>query len=142
MASKLYGVDATIIIFVFVLYFIVLYCIVLYCIVLYCIVLYSFPREIDSIKGKIHKNLPQHQPQLLYSNKKSLGAKNSKLKTCVQLFQFVYLPVCVSSSLCIFQFVYLPVCVSSSLCIFQFLYLPVCVSSSLCITFCMIKDTF
>ena len=40
MASKLYGVDATIIIFVFVLYCIVLYCIVLYCIVLYCIVLY------------------------------------------------------------------------------------------------------
>ena len=33
MASKLYGVDATIIIFVFVLYCIVLYCIVLYCIV-------------------------------------------------------------------------------------------------------------
>ena len=40
MASKLYGVDATIIIFVFVLYCIVLYCIVLYCIVLYRIVLY------------------------------------------------------------------------------------------------------
>ena len=40
IASKLYGVDATIIIFVFVLYCIVLYCIVLYCIVLYCIVLY------------------------------------------------------------------------------------------------------
>ena len=36
MASKLYGVNATIIIFVFVLYCIVLYCIVLYCIVLYC----------------------------------------------------------------------------------------------------------
>ena len=33
VASKLYGVDATIIIFVFVLYCIVLYCIVLYCIV-------------------------------------------------------------------------------------------------------------
>ena len=43
MASKLYGVNATIIIFVFVLYCIVLYCIyciLLYCIVLYCIVLY------------------------------------------------------------------------------------------------------
>ena len=40
VASKLYGVNATIIIFVFVLYCIVLYCIVLYCIVLYCIVLY------------------------------------------------------------------------------------------------------
>ena len=40
MASKLYGVDATIIIFVVLLYCIVLYCIVLYCIVLYCIVLY------------------------------------------------------------------------------------------------------
>ena len=40
MASKLYGVNATIIIFVFSLYCIVLYCIVLYCIVLYCIVLY------------------------------------------------------------------------------------------------------
>ena len=39
MASKLYGVEATIIIFVFVLY---LYCIVLYCIVLYCIVLYLY----------------------------------------------------------------------------------------------------
>ena len=36
---KLYGVNATIIIFVFVLYCIVLYCIVLYCIVLYCIVM-------------------------------------------------------------------------------------------------------
>ena len=34
VASKLYGVNATIIIFVFVLYCIVLYCIVLYCIVL------------------------------------------------------------------------------------------------------------
>ena len=33
----LYGVNATIIIFVFVLYCILLYCIVLYCIVLYCI---------------------------------------------------------------------------------------------------------
>ena len=40
VASKLYGVNATIIIFVFDLYCIVLYCIVLYCIVLYCIVLY------------------------------------------------------------------------------------------------------
>ena len=50
MASKLYGVDATIIMFLFVfccivlyrnaLYCIVLYCIVLYCIVWYCIVLY------------------------------------------------------------------------------------------------------
>ena len=40
VASKLYGVNATIITFVFVLYCIVLYCIVLYCIVLYCIVLY------------------------------------------------------------------------------------------------------
>ena len=40
VASKLYGVDATIIIFVFVLYCIVLYCILLYCIVFYCIVLY------------------------------------------------------------------------------------------------------
>ena len=40
MASKLYVVNATIIIFVFVLYCIVLYCIVLYCIVLYFIVLY------------------------------------------------------------------------------------------------------
>ena len=39
-ASKLYGVNATIIIFVFVSYCIVLYCIVLYCIVLYCIVSY------------------------------------------------------------------------------------------------------
>ena len=38
VASKLYGVYATIIIFVF--FCIVLYCIVLYCIVLYCIVLY------------------------------------------------------------------------------------------------------
>ena len=40
VASKLYGVNATILIFVFVLYCIVLYCIVLCCIVLYCIVLY------------------------------------------------------------------------------------------------------
>ena len=32
MASKLYGVNATIIIFVFVLYCILFYCIVLYCI--------------------------------------------------------------------------------------------------------------
>ena len=40
MVSKLYGVNATIIIFVFVLYCIVLYCIVLYCIVLFCFVLY------------------------------------------------------------------------------------------------------
>ena len=48
VASKLYGVDATTLIFLLfcfvlyciVLYFIVLYCIVLYCIVLYCIVLY------------------------------------------------------------------------------------------------------
>ena len=40
VASKLYGVNANIIVFVFVLYCIVLYCIVLYCIVLYCIVLY------------------------------------------------------------------------------------------------------
>ena len=40
VASKLYGVNATIIIFVFVLYCIVFYFIVLYCIVLYCIVLY------------------------------------------------------------------------------------------------------
>ena len=40
VASKLYGVNATIIIFVFVLYCIVLYCIVLYCIVLYFILLY------------------------------------------------------------------------------------------------------
>ena len=40
MASKLYGVNATIIIFMFVLYCIVLYCIVLYCIVMYCIVSY------------------------------------------------------------------------------------------------------
>ena len=35
VASKLYGVNATIIIFVFVLYCIILYCIVLYCIVLF-----------------------------------------------------------------------------------------------------------
>ena len=42
LASKLYGVNATIIIFVFVLYCFVLYCIVLYCIVLFCIVLYCF----------------------------------------------------------------------------------------------------
>ena len=41
-ASKIYGVNATIIIFVFVLYCIVLYCIVLYCIMLYCIVLFCF----------------------------------------------------------------------------------------------------
>ena len=40
MASKLYGVIATILLFVFVLYCIVLYCIVLYCIVFYCILLY------------------------------------------------------------------------------------------------------
>ena len=40
VASKLYGVNATIIIFVFVLYCIVLYCIVLYCIV--CIVCWLF----------------------------------------------------------------------------------------------------
>ena len=50
MASKLYGVDATIIMFLFVfccillyrnaLYCIVLYCIVFYYIVLFCIVLY------------------------------------------------------------------------------------------------------
>ena len=40
MASKLYGVNATIIIFLFLLYFIVLFCIVLYCNVLLCIVLY------------------------------------------------------------------------------------------------------
>ena len=39
MASKLYGVKATIIILVYVLYCVLLYCIVLYCIVLYCIVL-------------------------------------------------------------------------------------------------------
>ena len=44
MASKLHGVNATIIIFVFVFYcislsFILLYCTLLYCIVLYCIVL-------------------------------------------------------------------------------------------------------
>ena len=36
MALKLYGVNATIIIFVFVLYCIVLYCIVLYCIYIIC----------------------------------------------------------------------------------------------------------
>ena len=40
VASKLYGVNASMIIFVFVLYCIVLYCILLYCIVLYFIVLY------------------------------------------------------------------------------------------------------
>ena len=40
MVSKLYGVNVTIIIVVFILYCVVLYCIVLYCIVLYCIVLY------------------------------------------------------------------------------------------------------
>ena len=41
MASKLHGVNATVIIRIcIVLYCIVLYCIVLYCIVLYCIVLY------------------------------------------------------------------------------------------------------
>ena len=42
VSLKLYGVNATIIIFVFVLYCVLLYCIVLYCIVLYCIVLYYF----------------------------------------------------------------------------------------------------
>ena len=40
VASKLYGVNDTLIIFVFVLYFTVLYCFVLYCIVLFCIALY------------------------------------------------------------------------------------------------------
>ena len=45
VASKLYGVNATIIILVFVLYCIVLYCIVLYCIVLYYIVFYCNVRR-------------------------------------------------------------------------------------------------
>ena len=41
VASKLYGVDATIIIFVFVLYYcIIIFVFVLYCIVLYCILFY------------------------------------------------------------------------------------------------------
>ena len=40
VVSKLYGVNATIVIFVFVLYCFVFYCIVLYYIVLYCTVLY------------------------------------------------------------------------------------------------------
>ena len=47
MASKLYGVNTSIIIFVFVLYCILLYCIVLYCIVLYCIVLYCIVFMMD-----------------------------------------------------------------------------------------------
>ena len=40
VASKLLGLNASPILFVFVLYCIVLYCIVLYCIVLYFIVFY------------------------------------------------------------------------------------------------------
>ena len=40
VASKLYGVNAAIIIFLFVLYCIVFFCFVLYCIVLYCFVFY------------------------------------------------------------------------------------------------------
>ena len=41
MASKLYGVNATIIIFVFVLYNLVFCCICIVCVLLYCIVFCS-----------------------------------------------------------------------------------------------------
>ena len=47
-------------------------------------------------------------------------------------FYFVFLLLCVSSTLCFFYFVFLLLCVSSTLCFFYFVFLLLCVSSTSC----------